>query len=38
LANGTKSVIVAPAYQQVYQSQLMTLQSRVSGCVDETRT
>jgi hypothetical protein len=38
LANGTKSVIVAPAYQQAYKSQLMTLQSRVFGCVDETRT
>ena len=38
LANGTKSVIVAPAYQHAYKSQLMTLQSRVSGCVDETRT
>ncbi len=38
LANGTKSVIVAPAYQQAYQSQLMTLRSWVSGCVDETGT
>ncbi|HEV2485798.1 MAG TPA: chitobiase/beta-hexosaminidase C-terminal domain-containing protein [Terracidiphilus sp.] len=38
LANGTKSVIVAPAYQQAYQSQLMTLQSWVTGCTDETGT
>jgi hypothetical protein len=38
LANGTKSVIVAAAYQQAYQRQLMTLQSGVFGCVDETGT
>ena len=38
LANGTSSVIVAPAYQQAYQSQPMTLQSWVTGCVDETGT
>ena len=38
LANGTSSVIVAPAYQQAYQSQPMTLQSWVAGCVDETGT
>jgi len=38
LANGTSSVVVAPAYQQAYQSQPMTLQSWVAGCVDETGT
>lgn len=38
LANGTSSVIVAPAYQQAYQSQPMTIQSWVSGCVDESGT
>ena len=38
LANGTKSVIVAPAYQQAYQSQPMTLQSWVVGCTDESGT
>ncbi len=38
LANGTESVIVAPAYQQAYKSQPMTLQSWVVGCVDETGT
>lgn len=38
LANGTSSVIVAPAYQQAYQKQPMTLQSWVVGCSDETGT
>jgi Chitobiase/beta-hexosaminidase C-terminal domain len=38
LANGTQSVIVAPAYQQAYQNQPMTLQSWVAGCSDETGT
>lgn len=38
LANGTSSVIVAPAYQQAYQNQPMTLQSWVMGCSDETGT
>lgn len=38
LANGTSSVIVAPAYQQAYQSQPMTLQSWVVGCADESGT
>jgi hypothetical protein len=38
LANGTSSVVVAPAYQQAYQSQPMTLQSWVVGCTDETGT
>jgi|CZKZ01.1.fsa_nt_gi hypothetical protein len=38
LANSTNSVIVAPDYQQAYQSQPMTLQSWVSSCVDETGT
>ncbi len=38
LANGTSSVIVAPAYQQAYQKQPMTLQSWVVGCSDESGT
>ena len=38
LANGTSSVIVAPAYQQAYQNQPMTLQSWVMGCSDESGT
>jgi hypothetical protein len=38
LANGTSSVIVAPAYQQAYQNQPMTLQSWVTGCTDESGT
>lgn len=38
LGNGTSSVIVAPAYQQAYQNQPMTLQSWVVGCTDETGT
>ena len=38
LANGTSSVVVIPAYQQAYQTQKMTLQSYVIGCVDETGT
>ncbi len=38
LANGTESVIVAPAYQQAFKNQPMTLQSWVVGCVDETGT
>jgi chitodextrinase len=38
LANGTNPVIVAPAYQQAYKNQPMTLQSWVQGCVDESVT
>jgi hypothetical protein len=38
LPNGQNSVIVAPAYQQAFQSQPMSLQSWVVGCVDETGT
>ena len=38
LANGTNSVIIAPAYQQAYQNQPMTLQSWVVGCSDESGT
>lgn len=38
LANGTNPVIVAPAYQQAYKNQSMTLQSWVQGCVDESVT
>ena len=38
LANGTSSVIVAPAYQQAFQDQPMTLQSWVVGCVNENGT
>ncbi len=38
LDNGTSSVIVAPAYQQAYQNQPMTLQSWVMGCTNETGT
>jgi hypothetical protein len=38
LANGTSSVIVAPAYQQAYQNQPMTLQSWVTGCSNESGT
>ena len=38
LANGTNPVIVAPAYQQAYQGQPMTLQSWVIGYTDETGT
>jgi hypothetical protein len=34
----TTTVIVAPAYQQAYQGQHMTLQSWVSGDTDETGT
>jgi len=38
LANGTKSVVVVPAYQQAYQAQRVSLQSWVTGCVDEQGT
>ena len=38
LPNGQNSVIVAPAYQQAFQSQPMSLQSWVVGCTDETGT
>jgi hypothetical protein len=38
LPNGQNSVIVAPAYQQAFQNQPMSLQSWVVGCVDETGT
>jgi hypothetical protein len=38
LANGTSPVIVAPAYQQAYQNQPMTLQSWVVGCANESGT
>ncbi|MGA1983711.1 MAG: hypothetical protein ABSG84_14745 [Acidobacteriaceae bacterium] len=34
----TTSVMVAPAYQQCYQNQIATLQSWVTGDVDETGT
>jgi hypothetical protein len=36
LANSTSGIVVMPAYQQAYQSQVVTLQSYVTGCVDET--
>jgi hypothetical protein len=38
LANGTNPVIVAPAYQQAFQSQPMTLQSWVVGQTNENVT
>jgi hypothetical protein len=38
LANGTSSVVVVPSYKQAFQRQPITLQSFVTGCVDETGT
>jgi hypothetical protein len=36
LANGEHGIVVAPAYKQAFQGQPITLQSWVTGCVDET--
>ena len=37
-ANGENSVIIVPFYQQTYKTQSATLQSWVSGCVDQSGT